>query len=68
MGGHDGQPIPKLIRHLDKLVGHFHKLLVQTQLLQYSAYTRVGQEATITKCLHMHTCTLNYSHMASKFS
>ena len=27
MGGHDDQPIPKLVKHLDKLVGHSYKLL-----------------------------------------
>ena len=41
MGDHDGQSIPKLVGHLDKLVGHWCKLLegaidCTDQLLLYS--------------------------------
>ena len=68
MGGHDGQSIPKLVGYLDKLVGHWYKLLEGAMTVQTNSYntvytyTRVGQEATTTS-VHMHICTLNHSHM-----
>ena len=75
MGGHDEHSIPKLVGHLDKLVGHWCKLLegaidCADQLLLHC--TQGGnmkpQFQLITISLHVHICTLNYSHMASYFS
>ena len=61
MGGHDGQSIPKLVTHLDKLVGHWCKLLEgaidcrPTAIVLYTqGWDRKPQFQLITTSLHVH--------------